>query len=70
MEFFITDNDGKNWGYRLKTDPEKAMYWSTYKIKKSEIKILNCPDRTKAAELRQMLFEALEIERKFFTNRD
>ena len=70
MEFFITDDDGKQWGYKLQTEPEQAAHWATHKIKKSEIKILNCPDRTKAAELRQMLFEALEMERKFFTNRD
>ncbi len=70
MDFFITDDDGKQWKYELRPDPPKALYWDTHKFKKSEIKILDCPDRTKAAELRQMLFEALEIERKSFANND
>lgn len=67
---FITDDDDKEWEYELKTDPPQAMFWSTHKIKKSEIKILNCPDRKKAAELRQMLFEIFEIERKSAANTD
>jgi len=67
---FITDEDGNEWQYELKTDPEQAMFWSTHRIKKSEIKILNCPDRTKAAELRQMLVEAFEIERKLLASND
>ena len=35
----ILDDDGNEWQYELKTDPEQAEFWSTHRIKKSEIKL-------------------------------
>tara|TARA_Y100000592_G_scaffold83357_1_gene133090 strand:- start:93 stop:356 length:264 start_codon:yes stop_codon:yes gene_type:complete len=61
-EMFITDDDGHSWQFTLNTDPPQAMYWSTYRIKLSHIKV-KAPDRTKAAEIRKLIFNDLEDER-------
>ena len=39
--------------YTLVTDPPEAMTWSTYRLKKSQIKLLIKCDRQEAAEIRQ-----------------
>ena len=43
--------------YTLRTDPPEAMYWSTYKLKKSDIKILSNTNRSEAAKLRQEILD-------------
>ena len=40
-EMFYTDIDGELWQYELKTDPPEAMYWETYKLKQTDIKIIS-----------------------------
>ena len=53
--------------YTLRTDPAEAMYWSTYKLKKSDIKILTKASRTDAARLRQEILDDInkqEISRR------
>ena len=39
--------------YQLMTDPLEAQYWTTHRLKKSEIKILTKCDRSTAALLRE-----------------
>ena len=39
--------------YKLVTDPKEAMYWTTHRLKKSEIKIMTQGDRSTTAQLRQ-----------------
>ena len=39
-EMFYTDIDGDVWQYELKTTPTEAIYWDTYKLKVSNIKVL------------------------------
>ena len=43
--------------YLLLTDPPEAIYWKTYKLKKSHIKLLTKVDRSQAAELRSEILE-------------
>lgn len=39
-EMFYTDIDGDVWQYELNTKPTEAVYWDTYKLKISNIKVL------------------------------
>ena len=43
--------------YQLKTDPLEAIYWSTYRLKKSDIDLLTQFDRTTTAEIKQEIFD-------------
>jgi len=43
--------------YRLLTDPPEAMYWSTYRLKKSNIKLTQKMDRSLAASIKQEIFD-------------
>lgn len=46
-------HNGKTIQYQLMTDPAEAQYWTTHRLKKSEIKILTKCDRSTAALLRE-----------------
>ena len=59
MQMFFTDNDGSVIEYTLATDPPEAMYWTTYKLKKSDIKILSKTDRSKAALYREKILDSI-----------
>lgn len=49
--------------YALKTDPPDAEFWSTYKLKKSDIKIVTKMNRSDAAEMRtKILTDIFSIE--------
>lgn len=41
--------------YAIKTDPPDAEYWSTYKLKKSDIKIVTKMARAEATEMRSKI---------------
>ena len=43
--------------YTLVTDPPEAMTWSTYRLKKSHIKLLIKFDRQEAAEITQEILD-------------
>ena len=43
--------------YTLVTDPPEAMTWSTYRLKKSHIKLLTKFDRQEAAEIKQEILD-------------
>jgi hypothetical protein len=49
--------DGKLVEYKLATDPNEAMYWTTHRLKKLEIKIMTQCDRSTAAQLRQEILD-------------
>lgn len=55
--FTYIPDDATQIEYSLLTDPPEAIYWKTYKLKKSHIKLLTKVDRTKAAELRTEILE-------------
>ena len=61
MDMFFTDEDGTIIQYDLVTDPPEAMYWTTYKLKKSHIKIISKMDRTHAASYREKILASILI---------
>lgn len=61
MEMFFTDEDGTVIQYDLVTDPPEAMYWTTYRLKKSHIKIISKMDRTEAASYREKILASILI---------
>lgn len=64
MEMFFTDEDGTVIQYDLVTDPPEAMYWTTYKLKKSHIKIISKMDRSTAASYREKILASILIGEK------
>lgn len=56
MQMFYK-RDGWLVEYKLVTDPTEAMYWTTHRLKKSEIKIITQCDRETAAQLRQEILD-------------
>lgn len=56
MQMFYK-RDGWLVEYKLVTDPAEAMYWTTHRLKKSEIKIMTQCDRETAAQLRQEILD-------------
>lgn len=57
MQMFYTDEDGTTVEYALKTDPPEAAFWQTYKIKKSNIKIITKMSRENQAVYRQKILD-------------
>lgn len=51
------ERDGTLIEYRLLTDPPEAVYWLTYKLKKSDIKLVTKFDRSTAAQIKQEIYE-------------
>ena len=50
--------------YTLVTDPPEAMTWSTYKLKKSHIKLLGKFGRTETAEIKQEILNDINLTEK------
>tara|TARA_R100000541_G_scaffold1223_2_gene5669 strand:+ start:131 stop:325 length:195 start_codon:yes stop_codon:yes gene_type:complete len=46
--------------YKLVTDPLEAMYWSTYRLKKSHIKISNKISRPLATQIKQEIYDDIK----------
>jgi hypothetical protein len=43
--------------YKLVTDPLEAIYWSTYRLKKSDVVLETKFDRSTTAEIKQEIFD-------------
>jgi hypothetical protein len=48
--------------YSLKTDPPEALYWSTYRLKKSHIVIHNRMDRSEKAAWRTKILKSITYD--------
>jgi hypothetical protein len=59
-EMFFTDIDGDVWQYELRTNPPEAMYWDTYKLKVTDIKILTDTNRETKTRVRQEIYRDIE----------
>ena len=59
-EMFFTDIDGDVWQYELKTNPREAMYWDTYKLKVSVIKVLGSTDKETSKRVRLEIYKDIE----------
>lgn len=55
LQYFYADETHGLVEFTFKTDPPEGVFWSTYKLKKSDIKILTKMDRSDAAEMRSKI---------------
>jgi hypothetical protein len=66
--------DGSEIEFQLHTDPPEALFWSTYRLKKSDISIVTKGlDRSAKAELRQEILDeiqAVEDAHKIYQERN
>ena len=67
MFFTFEDN---TYRFELHTDPPEAMYWSTYKVKASHLKVFDANNKQVFGTAKEALLNDLDEERKFFTNRN
>jgi hypothetical protein len=51
------ERDGTVIEYRLSTDPPEAVYWQTYRLKKSDIKLITKFNRSISAQIKQEIYE-------------
>ena len=57
--------DGSVVEYKLRTDPPEALFWSTYKLKKSDIRIVTKGfDRAEATALRQEILDSINTHER------
>ena len=56
--------DGKQIQYSLTTDPPEAQYWTTYRLKKSDIKVEIKTNRSTAALLRKEILDDITSTEK------
>lgn len=70
MKMIYTTKTGQTIQYELKTDPEEAQYWTTYRLKKSDIKLKVKVDRSTAAKLRGEIFDDITSTEKRDTVRE
>ena len=56
-EMFYTDIDGELWQYELKTDPPEAMYWETYKLKRTDVKVITDADAETKKRIQQEIYK-------------
>ena len=66
---FFTFED-TTYRFELHTDPPEAMYWSTYKVKASHLKVFDDNNKQVFGPAKEALLNDLDEERKFFTNRN
>ena len=60
----VYNKDDEEIEYTLATEPIEAAYWTTHRLKKSEIKIITRCDRSTAAKLRQEILDDI-LSREF-----
>ena len=56
-EMFFRDIDGDLWQYELKTDPPEAMYWETYKLKRTDVKVITDADAETKKRVQQEIYK-------------
>mgnify|MGYP003628640628 FL=1 len=56
-EMFFRDIDGDVWQYELKTNPPEAVYWETYKLKPTDIKVISEADTEVKKRIRQEIYK-------------
>lgn len=51
------NRDGTLIKYHLVTTPPEAIYWQTYKLKKSDVKLVTKFDRSTSVQIKQEIYE-------------
>jgi len=57
MDMIYRTEEGREIHYTLATDPPEAQMWSTYKLKKTQIKVLSKLDPEEKTMIRDLIFE-------------
>jgi|TARA_B110000211_G_C13771144_1_gene417571 hypothetical protein len=57
MRFTYARSPKEHFEYALKTDPPDAMYWTTYRLKKSDITLIDKFNRAMTADIKQEIFD-------------
>jgi hypothetical protein len=57
MRCMYARNPKEHFRYTLKTDPPDAIYWTTYRLKKSDIVLSDKFDRATTADIKQEIFD-------------
>ena len=65
----IYKKNGEEIPYILQTDPKEAMYWTTHRLKKSDIKVKIKTDRSTAAVLRKEILDDITSTEKCDSSR-
>lgn len=59
---------GKTYAFTLQTTPPEALYWKTYKLTKSDIKLFTKLPRAEAAAMRSLILEDILKSEKLTPN--
>ena len=57
MRFTYARSPKEHFKYALKTDPPDAMYWTTYRLKKSDITLIDKFNRAMTADIKQEILD-------------
>tara|TARA_B110000858_G_C17807101_1_gene478698 strand:- start:5744 stop:5968 length:225 start_codon:yes stop_codon:yes gene_type:complete len=57
MKLYYADETHGLVEFSYKTEPDEAQYWATYKLQKSDIKIVTKMERSDAAEMRTKILQ-------------
>lgn len=57
MQFTYASTPKEHIRYTLKTDPPDAIYWTTYRLKKSDVVLLDKFDKATTALIKQEIFD-------------
>ena len=57
MRFTYARTPKEHFRYTLKTDPQDAMYWTTYRLKKTDVVLLDKLDKATTALVKQDIFD-------------
>ena len=57
MRFTYARTPKEHFQYTLKTDPPDAMYWTTYRLKKTDVVLLDKLDKATTALVKQDIFD-------------
>jgi|TARA_R110000851_G_scaffold274845_1_gene427416 hypothetical protein len=60
MRFTYARSPKEHYGYALKTDPPDAMYWTTYRLKKSDIVLDKKFDRSTTADIKKEILDDIK----------
>lgn len=62
MNMYYKTDAGEEVEYYLQTDPPEAMYWSTYRLKLTHVKLKNKYDKKISQALRKEIFDSIKSD--------
>jgi DNA polymerase III alpha subunit (gram-positive type) len=56
MKSYYKKSGTEIYQYKLVTDPPEAMYWSTYRLKKRDVKVITNVERDEKIQIRTEIY--------------